>query len=298
MDTRHHIIHGVNAARSAANAAAIAPTASIMTAHQSVAFNRSISSTNSTASGTSNHHGKSNGTSPPPAPQQQHFATPGKSWTDDLPVCHAAAIGCQTNARYRADGSRQEQHPFDDRSFHCRIDEQTSIYAVFAALGDGGAAVAEAALQRVAAEILLGQLTAGSTDDEVRDVLRQAFVAVERGYAESIDTMLAKQAMLRCELEGISQYEISRQYQAIVDQLNHINRELAIGASVVLALIHRGRLYICNVGSCRALLCKNDANGVLRVIQLSVEHNLHNEDEVLRMSQMGVDVETVAQSEW
>lgn len=221
----------------------------------------------------------------------------GKSWTDDLPVCHAAAIGCTSNQRYRANGSRQEAHPFNDRSFHCRIDDQTAIYAVFSGLG-GSAAVAEAALQRVAAEILLGQLTEHSADEEVRDVLRLAFVSVERGYAESIDTMLAKKAMLQCELEGVSQYEISRQYQPIVDQLHHINRELAIGASVVLALIHRDRLYICNVGSCRALLCRNDANGVLRVIQLSVEHNLHNEDEVLRLSQLGVDVETVRQSEW
>lgn len=219
-----------------------------------------------------------------------------KSWTDDLPVCHATAVGCTNNQRYRADGSRQETHPFSDRSFHCRIDEHTCIYAVFSGLG-GGAGVAEAALQRVAAEILLGQLTDRSDDEEVRDVLRQAFVAVERGYAESIDTMLAKKAMLQCELEGITQYEISRQYQAIVDQLNAINRELAIGASVVLALIHRRRLYICNVGSCRALLCKNDANGVLRVIQLSVEHNLHNADEVLRLNQMGLDADTVRQSE-
>lgn len=223
--------------------------------------------------------------------------TAGKSWTDDLPVCPEAAIGSSNNARYRTNGSRPEAHAHTDRSFHCCINEHTSIYAVFSGLG-GSAAVAEAALQGVAAEILFGQLDdERRSDDEVRDVLRQAFVAVERGYADSIDTMLAKKAMLQCELEGITQYEISRQYQAIVDQLNHINRELAVGASVVLALLHRGRLYICNVGSCRALLCRNDANGVLRVIQLSVDHNLHNEDEVLRLSQMGLDVETVGQSE-
>lgn len=262
--------------------------------HQRSAHSASASARTPTAAAAAASHSHSNTSS---SSDTTTATTAGKSWTDDLPVCQEAAIGSSNNARYRTDGSRPEAHAHTDRSFHCCIDEHTSIYAVFSGLG-GSAAVAEAALQCVAAEILLGQLADDRrTDDEVRDVLRQAFVAVERGYADSIDTMLAKKAMLQCELEGISQYEISRQYQAIVDQLNHINRELAVGASVVLALLHRGRLYICNVGSCRALLCRNDANGVLRVIQLSVEHNLHNEDEVLRLSQMGLDVETVGQSE-
>lgn len=217
-----------------------------------------------------------------------------KSWTDDLPVCHSTGAGFTTNQTYKADGSRQELHKFNDRSFHCRIDEHTYIYAVFSG-GLSGANVATFALQRIAAEILLGQLNGRIGEEEVKDVLRQAFVSVERGYLESIDSLLAQKTMLQCELEGISQYDISCSYQDILNQLNHINNELSIGTSVVLALIHQSKLYICNVGSCRALLCKNDANNALRVQQLSVDHNLSNEDEILRLCQLGLDIQSFRQ---
>ena len=54
------------------------------------------------------------------------------------------------------------------------------------------------------AEILLGQLTEKSSPSEVKDVLREAFLAVERSYFESIDDLLAERANLLCELpEGI-----------------------------------------------------------------------------------------------
>lgn len=36
-------------------------------------------------------------------------------------------------------------------------------------------------------------------------------------------------------------------------------------------------------------MCKNDQNHVLRVVQLSVDHNLQNEDEILRLRQIGLD---------
>lgn len=42
-------------------------------------------------------------------------------------------------------------------------------------------------------------------------------------------------------------------------------------------------------------MCKTDANDVLRVIQLSVDHNTSNEDEVLRLSQLGLDARSLKQ---
>lgn len=98
--------------------------------------------------------------------------TQSKSWTDDLPLCQATGAGFTTNQIYKEDGSRQEMHKFGDRSFHCRVDEHTSIYAVFS--GQSGSTVAEFALQRIAAEILLGQLN-GSNEEEVKDVLRYTY---------------------------------------------------------------------------------------------------------------------------
>lgn len=55
-------------------------------------------------------------------------------------------------------------------------------------------------------------------------------------------------------------------------------------------------MYICNIGSCRAILCKTDESNVLRAIQLSVDHNINNEDEALRLSQLGLDVSLFKQS--
>jgi len=79
-------------------------------------------------------------------------------------------VGFSTNQIYREDGYRQEEHQFEDRSFHCRYDDSTFLYAVFD--GHEGTKAASFAMQRMAAEILLGQLNGKSTDEEVKEVLR------------------------------------------------------------------------------------------------------------------------------
>ena len=79
-------------------------------------------------------------------------------------------VGFSTNQIYREDGFRQEEHPFEDRSFHFRCDDSTFLYGVFD--GHEGTKAANFALQRMAAEILLGQLNGKKTDEEVREVLR------------------------------------------------------------------------------------------------------------------------------
>jgi len=80
-----------------------------------------------------------------------------------------------------------------------------------------------------------------------------------------------------------------------VDKLNALNCELSAGTSVVVALVYSELLYVANVGDSRALLCCTDSNGVLRVVQLCVDHDLRNEDELLRLSQLGLDVEKFKQ---
>ena len=49
------------------------------------------------------------------------------SWTDDLPVCYLSGVGSSTNQIYREDGIRQEAHEFEDRSFHFRFQENSSV---------------------------------------------------------------------------------------------------------------------------------------------------------------------------
>jgi len=63
----------------------------------------------------------------------------------------------------------------------------------------------------------------------------------------------------------------------------------------VVALVYKGKLYVANIGDSRALLCKTDSNQVLRVVQLSIDHDLKNEDELLRLSHLGLDIESIRQ---
>lgn len=76
-----------------------------------------------------------------------------------------------------------------------------------------------------------------------------------------------------------------------MSRLNSLNTELSSGLTAVAALIYKSRLYVANVGDCRALLCRTDENSVLRVLQLSVDHDLTNEDELLRLSLLGLNTE-------
>lgn len=103
-----------------------------------------------------------------------------------------------TNQVYKEDGQRRDAHEFEDRSFHFKIDDETYLYGVFD--GSDGSCVSDFAAQRMPAEILLGQLTEKSSPAEVKEVLRDAFLAVERSYFESIDDILAERTNLVCEL--------------------------------------------------------------------------------------------------
>ena len=46
-----------------------------------------------------------------------------------------------------------------------------------------------------------------------------------------------------------------------------------------------------HLGVCRALLCKTDSDGVLRVHQVFVDHDLNNPEELERLQDLGIDVE-------
>ncbi|KAG8233344.1 hypothetical protein J437_LFUL010894 [Ladona fulva] len=228
-------------------------------------------------------------------PRSSHMKPQGlQSWTDDLPVCRKSGVGFSTNQIYREDGYREEEHEFEDRSFHIRLDDSTSLYGVFD--GHNGAQAAKFAFQKMAAEILLGQLSGKSSDEEVREILRQAFIAVEKGYLESIDDRLAQRTGLRCEIpQGASPSEAFRNFPQLVGVLESLDAEVSAGTTAVVALVYAGKLFVANVGDPRALLCRTDSNGVLRVVQLSVDHDLRNEDELLRLAQLGLGVDKIRQ---
>lgn len=142
----------------------------------------------------------------------------------------------------------------------------------------------------MSAEILYSGKLLEKTDEQIKEILRNSFIAAEKTYLNSIDSFVAQKATLQYAIPDISQYEISQKYQEILNGLNAINKELSVGISVVVALMINRKIYIANIGSCRALLCKTDAANILRVIQVTIDHNIFiNEEESLRLCQLGLD---------
>lgn len=161
------------------------------------------------------------------------FETDAKSLTDDLPVCPETGAGFAINQIYREDGNRHKVHKIYDRSFHCQqTDTRTLVHVIFRCFirsthaltrvlllchfrclyvicsGENGHEVSEFAIQKITAEILFGQLN-NCTPDEVKDVLRQAFVSAEKDYLNSIDEYLAEKAELQCQIpDNMSQYDV------------------------------------------------------------------------------------------
>ncbi|EQB77202.1 TGF-beta-activated kinase 1 and MAP3K7-binding protein 1 isoform alpha [Camelus ferus] len=215
------------------------------------------------------------------------------SWTDDLPLCHLSGVGSASNRSYSADGKSTESHPPEDNWLKFRSENNCFLYGVFN--GYDGNRVTNFVAQRLSAELLLGQLSAEHTEADVRRVLLQAFDVVERSFLESIDDALAEKASLQSQLpEAVPQHQLPPQYQKILERLKTLEKEIAGGAMAVVAVLLNNRLYVANVGTNRALLCKSTVDG-LQVTQLNVDHTTENEDELFRLSQLGLDAGKIKQ---
>lgn len=208
-------------------------------------------------------------------------------WTDALPVCQHSGIGSLQNQGYKADGTRVTYRDSEDLFFHFRTDDaNTYLYAIFD--GYDGKEVAAFAHQRLPAELLLGQIEGVTDDDQVKQILSQAILIVERSYFETIDGLLAQKTMLSMNLpEGFNMRQ-TFQHQEEIAQLKEIEEKLKGGTALIVALLHRKKLYVANVGDSRALLCTKEGNGELTVTKVSVDHNIANDDEVLRLEQLGL----------
>ncbi|KAF6122021.1 TGF-beta activated kinase 1 (MAP3K7) binding protein 1 [Phyllostomus discolor] len=219
------------------------------------------------------------------------------SWTDDLPLCHLSGVGSASNRSYSADGKGTESHPPEDSWLKFRSENNCFLYGVFN--GYDGNRVTSFVAQRLSAELLLGQLSAEHAEADVRRVLLQAFDVVERSFLESIDDALAEKASLQSQLperwpQGVPQHQLPPQYQKILERLKVLERETSGGAMAVVAVLLNNKLYVANVGTNRALLCKSTVDG-LQVTQLNMDHTPENEDELFRLSQLGLDAGKIKQ---
>lgn len=214
-----------------------------------------------------------------------------ESWTDDLPVCKLSGVGFLTNQRYREDGGRREVHEFEDRHFHFCLDG-TGLYGIFD--GHDGSRASDFAAQRFPAELILGQLEESMTGEQVRSALRQAFITVEKGFFQSIDDALAEKTTLQLQIpEGMSSYEAVQQFPEEVGRIQVLNDEISGGTTAVVALVFSNQLYIANVGDSRALLCRHNRDGTMQIEQLSVNHDTNNEEELMRLADLGLDVNQI-----
>uniref|UniRef100_A0A9J8A6B6 TGF-beta-activated kinase 1 and MAP3K7-binding protein 1 n=1 Tax=Cyprinus carpio carpio TaxID=630221 RepID=A0A9J8A6B6_CYPCA len=214
-----------------------------------------------------------------------------QSWTDDLPLCQLCGVGSAPNCVYGPDGKGTQSHPNEDGHFRFST-ECCFLYGVFN--GYDGSRVASFVSQCLTAELLLGQLSTGHTDADVRRILSQAFDVVEKSYFETIDDALAEKANLQTQLpEGVC---LSAQTQKIAERLKALEQEVSGGATAIVALILNNKLYIANVGTNRALLCKTTSDGQNQVIQIGRAHTIDNDDELSRLAQLGVDLVRLRQT--
>ncbi|XP_035516470.1 TGF-beta-activated kinase 1 and MAP3K7-binding protein 1 isoform X2 [Morone saxatilis] len=220
-----------------------------------------------------------------------------QSWTDDLPLCQMCGVGTAPNCVYGPDGKGTQSHTNEDGHLGFRGEDGCFLYGVFN--GYDGSRVASFASQCLTAELLLGQLNSSHTDNDVRRILTQAFDVVEKSYFETIDDALAEKANLSNYLpphnENVS-FHHSSQSQKVQDRLKELEQEVSGGATAVVALILNNKLYIANVGTNRALLCKSSSDGQNQVLQIGRPHSTDNEDELQRLAALGVDSARVRQA--
>ncbi|XP_063961415.1 TGF-beta-activated kinase 1 and MAP3K7-binding protein 1-like [Lytechinus pictus] len=227
-----------------------------------------------------------------PSIVSQHSQGSLQSWTDDLPVCRHSGIGYSNNQVYRQDGARSEDHEFEDKFFHFRTEQDDYLYAIFD--GYDGVYAPGFAHQGLPAELLLGQLSGVHDDAEVKRILQRAFVTVERGLFESLDHVVAERANLKLSLpDGVSDYELYQKYPMEMEKFQSMTADISGGTSAIVTLIHDNKLFVANVGDSRALLCTLEPDNTTKVRQLSVDHTTNNHDELLRLSQLGLDTDTL-----
>ncbi|KAM4584228.1 TGF-beta-activated kinase 1 and MAP3K7-binding protein 1 isoform 9-T9 [Odontesthes bonariensis] len=215
--------------------------------------------------------------------QSQH-----QSWTDDLPLCEMCGVGTAPNCVYGPDGKGTQSHPIEDGHLRLRGEDGCFLYGVFN--GYDGSRVANFAIQCLTAELLLGQLNSSHTDNDVRRILTQAFDVVEKSYFDTIDDALAEKAHL-------SNYLLPHnESQKVQERLKELEQEVSGGATAVVALMLNNKLYVANVGTNRVLLCKSSSDGQNQVLQIGRPHSTDNEDELQRLTALGVDSARVRQA--
>ena len=147
------------------------------------------------------------------------------------------------------------------------------VYGVFD--GFSGSKVSDFAIKKLPAELCLGQISQNSTDEAVRETLRQSFINLDREYFNNIGETLAMRMARRLENPNDP-------------HLLQLDLETLVGASATVSvLLDNKKLFVANAGDVRTVVCKTKSNGDVKALPLFIDHTVNNEDEVLRLSQLG-----------
>ena len=147
------------------------------------------------------------------------------------------------------------------------------VYGVFD--GFSGSKVSDFAVKKLPAELCLGQVSQNSTDEAVREGLRQSFVYLDREYFDLIGEKLALRMAKRLE-------------NPADPHLLQLDLETLVGASATVSvLLDNKKMYVANAGDVRAVVCSSKPNGDVRAVPLYIDHSICNEDEALRLTQLG-----------
>ena len=118
------------------------------------------------------------------------------------------------------------------------------------------------------------------TDDQLKDLVKQAFVSLDKEYFDTIGEKLAARMVMRVEGE-----------QSNSAHLKELEQLVSCGCSATIVTILENRLWVSNIGDCQAFLCyqSKEEEEEMRISMLSIDHYLSNEDESLRLQHLGYD---------
>jgi len=87
-------------------------------------------------------------------------------------------------------------------------------------------------------------------------------------------------------------YEAFMKFPTEVARVQELESLVSGGCAAVVAVITKKRLYVANVGDSRAVLVYQEYDQpALQVRQLSEDHGVENEEELKRLSDLGLDPE-------
>ena len=97
-------------------------------------------------------------------------------------------------------------------------------------------------------------------------------------------------------LQEMKSYQAQQSFPAQVARLQELETYISGGCTAVVAVLTYNRLYVANVGDSRAILAYEESNGSLQVKQLSEDHGVENEQEIERLTAIGLDREQLKKS--